>query len=149
MNQQRSLFAACLGALILTEQAMKADGNVRRGAAFSKRLLQTAAVGGAAYACGALLLLSEVLKARPELWTGVLQPEEHSRAPPAAAAAALGNGLAAAAADEDGDEVRHPLPSSALVRVALFHGLGCRAQVALMPGLRCLGTQRRPGRVLD
>ncbi|KAL8466406.1 hypothetical protein ACS0TY_035488 [Phlomoides rotata] len=56
-------------------RAMKNDINVKRVAAFSKRLLQVALHLPPQYACGCLFLLSEVLKARPPLWNMVLQNE--------------------------------------------------------------------------
>nr|XP_027122721.1 CCAAT/enhancer-binding protein zeta-like [Coffea arabica] len=56
-------------------RAMKNDINLRRIAAFSKRLLQVALQQPPQYACGCLFLLSEVLKARPPLWNIVLQNE--------------------------------------------------------------------------
>lgn len=55
---------------------MKSDVSVKRVAAFAKRLLQGAAGAPANYACGALFLMSEVLKAQPALWTSVMQPED-------------------------------------------------------------------------
>lgn len=56
-------------------RAMKNDINLKRVAAFSKRLLQVALQQPPQYACGCLFLLSEVLKARPPLWNLVLQNE--------------------------------------------------------------------------
>ncbi|XP_050383837.1 protein SLOW WALKER 2 [Argentina anserina] len=56
-------------------RAMKSDVNVKRTAAFAKRLLQVALQQPPQYACGCLFLLSEVLKARPPLWNMVLQNE--------------------------------------------------------------------------
>ncbi|XP_057981919.1 protein SLOW WALKER 2 [Malania oleifera] len=56
-------------------RAMKSDVNLKRVAAFSKRLLQVALQQSPQYACGCLFLLSEVLKARPPLWNMVLQNE--------------------------------------------------------------------------
>ncbi|KAL2534208.1 CCAAT-binding factor [Abeliophyllum distichum] len=56
-------------------RAMKNDVNIKRVAAFSKRLLQVALQLPPQYACGCLFLLSEVLKARPPLWNMVLQNE--------------------------------------------------------------------------
>lgn len=56
-------------------RAMKNDVNLKRVAAFSKRLLQVALQQPPQYACGCLFLLSEVLKARPPLWNIVLQNE--------------------------------------------------------------------------
>ncbi|XP_031499827.1 protein SLOW WALKER 2 [Nymphaea colorata] len=61
--------------LALLLQAMKSDVNVKRVAAFSKRLLQVALHQPPQYACGCLVLLSEVLKARPLLWNMLLQNE--------------------------------------------------------------------------
>ncbi|CAA7052467.1 unnamed protein product [Microthlaspi erraticum] len=56
-------------------RAMKNDINVKRVAAFSKRILQVALQQPPQYACGCLFLLSEVLKARPPLWKMVVQRE--------------------------------------------------------------------------
>ena len=62
--------------LALLFKAMKADPSAKRCAAFAKRLLQVCAVAPPSWAAGALLLLSEVLKAQPALWAGVQQPED-------------------------------------------------------------------------
>ncbi|KAL5579637.1 hypothetical protein UlMin_012079 [Ulmus minor] len=56
-------------------RAMKSDVNLKRVAAFAKRLMQVALQQPPQYACGCLFLLSEVLKARPPLWNMVLQNE--------------------------------------------------------------------------
>uniref|UniRef100_A0A1D1Y494 CCAAT/enhancer-binding protein zeta n=2 Tax=Anthurium amnicola TaxID=1678845 RepID=A0A1D1Y494_9ARAE len=56
-------------------KAMKSDLNVKRISAFSKRLLQVSLQQPPQYACGCLCLISEVLKARPPLWTMMLQIE--------------------------------------------------------------------------
>ncbi|CAI9114481.1 OLC1v1015212C1 [Oldenlandia corymbosa var. corymbosa] len=56
-------------------RAMKNDINLKRVAAFAKRLLQVALQQPPQYACGCLFLLSEVLKARPPLWNMMLQNE--------------------------------------------------------------------------
>ncbi|XP_010033666.2 CCAAT/enhancer-binding protein zeta [Eucalyptus grandis] len=56
-------------------RVMKSDVNLKRVAAFSKRLLQVALQQPPQYACGYLFLLSELLKARPPLWNVVLQSE--------------------------------------------------------------------------
>ncbi|KAM1010922.1 hypothetical protein ACFX13_047074 [Malus domestica] len=56
-------------------RAMKNDLNLKRAAAFAKRVLQVALQQPPQYACGCLFLLSEVLKARPPLWNMVLQNE--------------------------------------------------------------------------
>lgn len=56
-------------------RAMKNDVNLKRAAAFSKRLLQVVLQQPPQYACGCLFLLSEVLKARPPLWNMVLRNE--------------------------------------------------------------------------
>ncbi|KAL0354435.1 UNVERIFIED_CONTAM: CCAAT/enhancer-binding protein zeta [Sesamum radiatum] len=92
-NQIEEMFIA----LIL--RAMKNDINIKRVAAFSKRLLQSwfysltlctifccgtlltapspsrLPTAAPQYACGCLFLLSEVLKARPPLWNVLLQNE--------------------------------------------------------------------------
>lgn len=57
-------------------KALKSDINSKRVAAFSKRLLQVALQQPPQFACACLLLLSEVLKARPVLWNAVLEPED-------------------------------------------------------------------------
>ncbi|KAL6335343.1 hypothetical protein AAG906_029586 [Vitis piasezkii] len=56
-------------------RAMKNDVNLKRVAAFAKRILQMALQQPPQYACGCLFLLSEVLRARPPLWNAVLQNE--------------------------------------------------------------------------
>nr|CAN61791.1 hypothetical protein VITISV_015796 [Vitis vinifera] len=56
-------------------RAMKNDVNLKRVAAFAKRILQMALQQPPQYACGCLFLLSEVLRARPPLWNTVLQNE--------------------------------------------------------------------------
>ncbi|KAH1240611.1 CCAAT/enhancer-binding protein zeta [Glycine max] len=61
--------------IALLLRAMKRDVNLRRVAAFSKRLLQIALQQPPQYACACLFLLSELLKARPPLWNLVLQNE--------------------------------------------------------------------------
>lgn len=43
---------------------MRVDVSTKRAAAFAKRLLQVALPGPAHFTCGALLLISEVLKVR-------------------------------------------------------------------------------------
>lgn len=64
--------------LALLFKAMKADPSSKRVAAFAKRLLQSASYGPPAYGCGAVLLLSEVMKVQPSLWAGVQQPEDNA-----------------------------------------------------------------------
>jgi ribosome biogenesis protein MAK21 len=59
----------------LLHKAVAADPSPRRAAAFAKRLLQAALHAPASWAAGALVLLSELLAARPELWVAVQQPE--------------------------------------------------------------------------
>ncbi|ESW07382.1 hypothetical protein PHAVU_010G125200 [Phaseolus vulgaris] len=61
--------------IALLLRAMKRDVNLKRVAAFSKRLLQIALQQPPQYACACLFLLSELLKARPPLWNTVLQNE--------------------------------------------------------------------------
>lgn len=56
-------------------RAMKSDVNLKRVAAFAKRVLQVALQQPPQFACGCIFLLSEVLKARPPLWNMVLQNE--------------------------------------------------------------------------
>ena len=62
--------------LSLLFKSIKADINTKRIFAFLKRLLQLAAEAPSNFTCGCLLLTSEVLKAKPGLWNGVLQPED-------------------------------------------------------------------------
>ncbi|KAE8674178.1 acyl carrier protein 1 [Hibiscus syriacus] len=56
-------------------RAMKSDVNLKRVSAFSKRILQVALQQPPQYACGFLFLISEVLKARPQLWNSMIQNE--------------------------------------------------------------------------
>ncbi|XVF86961.1 hypothetical protein PTKIN_Ptkin18bG0082500 [Pterospermum kingtungense] len=56
-------------------RAMKSDVNLKRVSAFSKRVLQVALQQPPQYACGCLFLISEVFKARPQLWNMMLQNE--------------------------------------------------------------------------
>ncbi|KNA07363.1 hypothetical protein SOVF_172630, partial [Spinacia oleracea] len=56
-------------------RAMKSDINLKRVAAFSKRLLQVSLQQPPQYACGCLFLLSEILKSRPPLWNMAIQSE--------------------------------------------------------------------------
>ncbi|KAA3452040.1 CCAAT/enhancer-binding protein zeta [Gossypium australe] len=56
-------------------RAMKSDVNLKRVSAFSKRILQVSLQQPPQYACGCLFLISEVLKARPQLWNMMLQNE--------------------------------------------------------------------------
>ena len=84
----RALYGALLSAELLTTsktptflallfKAMKSDINIRRSAAFSKRLLQVAVSHPhAGFACGAMLLLSELFKTKKFLWNFVLQPAD-------------------------------------------------------------------------
>ncbi|XVF27125.1 hypothetical protein REPUB_Repub14bG0079700 [Reevesia pubescens] len=56
-------------------RAMKSDVNLKRVSAFSKRVLQVALQQPPQYACGCLFLISEVLKARPQLRNTMFQNE--------------------------------------------------------------------------
>ncbi|XP_061667590.1 CCAAT/enhancer-binding protein zeta isoform X2 [Syngnathoides biaculeatus] len=60
--------------LNLVYKSLKADTVLRRIKAFVKRLLQVSAEQGATFACGALFLVSEVMRAKPGLKT-LLQEE--------------------------------------------------------------------------
>ncbi len=62
--------------LALLFKSLKQDVSPKRVAAFAKRLLQVASEAPANFACGCLMLTSELLKARPGLWNAVLQGEE-------------------------------------------------------------------------
>eukprot|EP00271_Cylindrocystis_brebissonii_P018274 TRINITY_DN50_c2_g1_i1.p1 TRINITY_DN50_c2_g1~~TRINITY_DN50_c2_g1_i1.p1 ORF type:complete len:923 (+),score=335.80 TRINITY_DN50_c2_g1_i1:103-2769(+) len=66
--------AMFLGLLV---KALKADLDGRRIAAFVKRLLQVAFQQPPQFACGSLIIVSELLKHRPTLWRHVLQSEDH------------------------------------------------------------------------
>lgn len=66
--------------LNLLYKSLKADIVLRRVKAFVKRLLQVSAEQSASFACGALFLLSEVMKAKPGLKT-LLQEDAVSRHP--------------------------------------------------------------------
>lgn len=66
--------------LNLLYKSLKADIVLRRVKAFIKRLLQVSAEQSASFACGALFLLSEVMKAKPGLKT-LLQEDAVSRRP--------------------------------------------------------------------
>ncbi|XP_028997685.1 CCAAT/enhancer-binding protein zeta isoform X2 [Betta splendens] len=61
--------------LNLVYKSIKADTVLRRVKAFVKRLLQVSAEQSASFACGALFLVSEVMKSKPGLRT-LLQEEE-------------------------------------------------------------------------
>ncbi|GFR50755.1 hypothetical protein Agub_g13022, partial [Astrephomene gubernaculifera] len=62
--------------LALVFKAMQGDVSVKRVAAFAKRLLQLATGAQPNWACGALLLLSQVLAAQPALWASITHPED-------------------------------------------------------------------------
>ncbi|KAH7422635.1 hypothetical protein KP509_12G018100 [Ceratopteris richardii] len=59
----------------LVFKAVKSDLNLKRIAAIVKRLMQVALQAAPHFACGCLLLVSELLKLRPMLWHAVTQPE--------------------------------------------------------------------------
>ncbi|MBA0869976.1 hypothetical protein Goshw_006001 [Gossypium schwendimanii] len=73
MNSSKASEAEMFIGLLL--RAMKTDVNLKRVSAFSKRILQVALQQPPQYACGCLFLISEVLKARPQLWNMMLQNE--------------------------------------------------------------------------
>lgn len=62
--------------LALVFKAMKDDVSLKRLAAFSKRLLQLASSAQPNWACGALLLISQVLASHPALWASITHPED-------------------------------------------------------------------------
>lgn len=62
--------------LSLLYKAVGTDVSPRRVAAFIKRLLQVATEAPANFACGCLMLASQVMKAKPGMWNAVLQPED-------------------------------------------------------------------------
>jgi ribosome biogenesis protein MAK21 len=57
-------------------QAVKADVSSKRAAAFAKRLLQVAVMQPPNVACGALLVLSEILKHMTTLWPALTNVED-------------------------------------------------------------------------
>eukprot|EP01025_Chloroclados_australasicus_P051638 TRINITY_DN6023_c0_g1_i4.p1 TRINITY_DN6023_c0_g1~~TRINITY_DN6023_c0_g1_i4.p1 ORF type:complete len:555 (+),score=132.22 TRINITY_DN6023_c0_g1_i4:115-1779(+) len=63
--------------LSMVFKAMKQDVNLARIAAFVKRLLQVSMVAPAHFACGVLLIISEVLKKHPGLFPAIMQPEDN------------------------------------------------------------------------
>ncbi|MBA0724366.1 hypothetical protein Golax_021057, partial [Gossypium laxum] len=73
MNSSKASEAEMFIGLLL--RAMKTDVNLKRVSAFSKRILQVALQQPPQYACGCLFLISEVLKARSQLWNMMLQNE--------------------------------------------------------------------------
>lgn len=62
--------------LSLLVKAIKADVTAKRTSAFVKRILQVAIESNANLACGCLIIVSELLKARPGSWNSILQAEE-------------------------------------------------------------------------
>jgi ribosome biogenesis protein MAK21 len=68
-STKRSLF------FHLLFKSLKSDKNVSRACAFTKRLVQVCLEHEPAFVCGALYLLSELLKARAELRWQLMQPE--------------------------------------------------------------------------
>ena len=60
--------------LSLLFKALKGDTSPRRVAAFAKRLLQVAQEQSVAFASGALVLVSELLRSHKAIWSAVLQP---------------------------------------------------------------------------
>jgi ribosome biogenesis protein MAK21 len=72
MSSQASAF------LSLAFKVMKEDTSMERQHAFVKRLLQVSLSAAPQFACGVLLLLSELLKERPHLQSAIMQPEEQT-----------------------------------------------------------------------
>ncbi|XP_077408281.1 CCAAT/enhancer-binding protein zeta [Vanacampus margaritifer] len=66
--------------LNLLYKSLKADTVPRRIKAFIKRLLQVSAEQGANFACGALFLVSEVMRAKPELKTMLKEDDDGEEA---------------------------------------------------------------------
>lgn len=62
--------------LSLLFKALKSDVDLSRVTAFVKRLMQVALCASPGVTCGCLMLVSEVMKANPGLWSTVLQAEE-------------------------------------------------------------------------
>lgn len=61
---------------------MKADTSSKRVAALIKRVLQVACGAPPNVACGALFIVSEVLKSKAALWAAITQPEDHGEERP-------------------------------------------------------------------
>ena len=72
----RGSSAAAGQLLSLTYRALKDDPRPARAAAIVKRLLQVASHAPAPFACGSLMLVSELLKHKPSHWDAVRQPRE-------------------------------------------------------------------------
>ena len=72
----RGSSAAAGQLLSLTYRAPKDDPRPARAAAIVKRLLQVASHAPAPFACGSLMLVSELLKHKPSHWDAVRQPRE-------------------------------------------------------------------------
>ena len=70
----RSTKASLFLSLVL--KAMKADVSTKRVLAFLKRLLQVALSAPANFACGCLIIVSEILKLSPGYWNAVNDSEE-------------------------------------------------------------------------
>jgi ribosome biogenesis protein MAK21 len=58
-------------------KSLKEDYSLPRIRAFFKRLLQVSFCQNAGFSCAALMLISELLKQKPLLWTLLTQPEDH------------------------------------------------------------------------
>jgi len=59
-------------------KSLKSDYSIPRIRAFIKRLLQISAYQTPAFSCAALMLVSELLKRKPMLWTLITQAEDNS-----------------------------------------------------------------------
>jgi len=57
-------------------RAINKDTSIPRIYAFIKRLLQACSLGKPSFICAGLFLISEVIKARPQLWACIQQPED-------------------------------------------------------------------------
>eukprot|EP00897_Mesotaenium_endlicherianum_P007143 jgi/Mesen1/6457/ME000033S05757 len=112
----RALYAVLLSPVLAkSSKSMRADIDSKRIAAFAKRLLQVAMQQPPQFACGVLMLLSEVLKARPALWCFVAKElddelEHFVDAPDDDAAAA---DVAAPAGTPSADKAERAVPSGA------------------------------------
>ncbi|CAL8467747.1 g7285 [Coccomyxa elongata] len=62
--------------LSLLFRAMRADVSSKRVCAFVKRLLQVAVHQQPNFACGCLMLISQLLQEMPALWNQIMEPEE-------------------------------------------------------------------------
>ncbi|GAB4813011.1 hypothetical protein N2152v2_000057 [Parachlorella kessleri] len=120
-----------LSLLFKASEALQADVSHKRVSAFAKRILQVAQEAPANFACGCLLLVSELMKARPALWNAVLQPEDNERgeerfvdADVAVSDAGPGSGMAASDVKAVGASAAAGAEHESVPGVSRKHGRG-------------------------